>query len=223
MPRQTNRMRTKIFILFSLIFFSCDNSIRFENPQPERQSNEKSIPKRIIGKYLNLYDSSSVTITANQIIRKIDINFSYHLSQLDSVDRANIKNDTSYSVIEVNNLTKTSTRIDFIVKGDSVFEHTDVIETLLNFSNGDILRKFKGHYFSNHLTLKDNWRVTKLTKTKNGLILGTITKKEDIENLRELTETKSDTVYNFNPTRKQFKRFIKEKGFSNEEFYTKIE
>ena len=98
----------------------------------------------------------------------------------------------------------------------------DYKDTIFSVKQGDILRKFKGYYFLSHQTSKNNWNVIKLTKTRKRLTLGTISTKEDIEKLRELTETKSDSIYTFRPTKKQLKQFLRDKGFSNEDSYVKI-
>jgi hypothetical protein len=85
-----------------------------------------------------------------------------------------------------------------------------------------VIRKFKGHYFINTELSNNNWDVIKLTKNKTGLSLASIKKSEEIATLRELTETASDTVYSFNPTKKQFREFLKKKNFTNEDYYLKV-
>jgi hypothetical protein len=209
-------MKLWTIILLILVLTSCDNGVRFEIPQPEGQSNEKITPKKLIGEYFSVEDSSRLSITSGQMTKTLITNLSLHKSELDSSDRVIFKNDSTFSQTDSN------MKINVVIKGDSVFEHVVYKDTIFKASRGDLLRKFKGYYFLNRRTSKNNWNVTKLTKTRKGLTLGTVTGKEDIDNLRELTETKSDTIYNFRPTRKQFKRFIKNNGFKDEETFIKI-
>jgi hypothetical protein len=190
--------------------------VRFETPQPEGQTNENTIPKKLIGEYFSLEDSSRLNITFGQITKTLISDLSLHKSELDSSDRLTFNKDSTFSQ------TDSKMRIDFIVKGDSVFEHVIYKDTIFDASKGDVLKKLKGYYFLNRQTTKNDWVVTKLTKTKKGLTLGSVTKKEDIDNLRELTETKSDTIKKFRPTRKQFRRFIKTNGFNDQETFIKI-
>ncbi len=191
--------------------------VRFEVPQPEGRQNEKSIPKKLLGTYSSLTDSSTLIITKTHIISFSEFDIAGLVSELDSVDRVKYKTDTTFSGIEGN------MNVDVTIINDSIFEHTDYRDTLFDFSNNDVLRRFKGYYFLNHETSKKNWVVTKLGVTKNGLVLGTISDSKDLENLRELTNTKSDTVYNFNPTRKELKKFLKDSGFRNEKRFVKNE
>jgi hypothetical protein len=209
-------MKFKTIIFTVLVFSSCDNLVRFEVPQPEGEKGMRSIPKKLLGTYLNLEDSSMIIITKDQIVKAMEGDESGLLSELDSIDRINIKGDTTYSEVDAN------LRIDITIKGDSVFQYFDYADTLFSFSSKDILRKFKGYYFLNHETDPNRWNVTRLGLTKHGIILGTIWDKEELENLRELTNTSSDSVYNFRPTKKQFKKFIRTKAFQSEERFVKI-
>src|SRR6187401_1008284 len=106
----TQQTAAKTFILVLLIFSSCENQVRFEVPQPEGLKNEKAIPKRLLGSYLSMKDSSVVVITRDQIIRFMKYDYSGPLTELDSADRANIKGDTSYSEIEL------PVRVDITIK-----------------------------------------------------------------------------------------------------------
>lgn len=216
MGHASKKMRLTTILLF-LILSSCGDLVRFETPQPEGQKDEKSIPRRLTGVYFNIDDSTKLTVTTKEIIETLEKDFKGLLTELDSVDRATIKTDTSFSE------TSENMRIDMVVKGDSIFQHLDYKDTLFTFDKNDILRKFKGYYFLNRQRSANSWSVTKLTKTKKGIILGTVSDKTDIENLRELTDTKADTVYNFRPTKKQLRQFLNDKGFQNEKIFIKIE
>lgn len=64
--------------------------------------------------------------------------------------------------------------------------------------------------------------MTALTKVSKGVTLGTVSSKEDINKLRALTDTKSDSGFSFKPTRKELKKFLKENGFNDTDTYIKI-
>jgi hypothetical protein len=207
-------MRIKIILLATLVLVSCGDLVRFEEPQPAGQSNEKRIPSTLVGQYLSLADSAKLTITNGLIVKCIISGFS---GKVDSVDLKGIKGDTAYSTIE------NDVEIGVRVKGDSAFLRWNTYDTILNVLRGDILRKYKGHYFLNEQLSPNSWRVTTLQKIDNGLTLGTISTKDDINNLREVTETKSDTIFSFRPTKREMRKFLKEKGFSDRDTFIKVE
>ncbi len=131
------------------------------------------------------------------------------------MERPKTKHDTAFSEVDH------KTKFDITVRGDSVFYSAHYSDTLFSLSKGSILKKFKGYYFLNTESSSNRWSVIKLGITKNGIVIGSISKKEDLNNLRELTNTKSDTVYNFKPTRKQLKKYLKSHGFQTEERFVK--
>ena len=97
------------------------------------------------------------------------------------------------------------------------------LDTVFAFSNGDILRKYKGYFFLNQ-PYKNNWEVKKLKINDDIIAIGYIASQDDIAKMEKITETKRDTSYTYivKPTKKQLKHFIKENGFSEEELYIKI-
>jgi hypothetical protein len=207
-------MRIRIIFLTTLVLVSCGDIVRFEEPQPAGQSNEKRIPKRLIGQYLSLDDSAKLIITKGLIIKYTASHFS---DKVEWMEMKGIKGDTTYSGIE------DKLKFDVVVKGDSTFQHWDFYDTLFDVTKGDILRKYKGHYFLNEMVSESSWRVTTLTKIENGLTLGTISTTDDIDILRSVTETKADTIFSFRPTKKEMKKFLKGKGFSDRNTFIKVE
>jgi hypothetical protein len=75
----------------------------------------------------------------------------------------------------------------------------------------NVVRKFKGYYFLNKRYDKECWEVKKIELSKGQLVVSSISTKQDIENLKTITESMQDTVapYKFATTKKQFKEFIK--------------
>jgi transcription antitermination factor NusG len=199
-----------------LLLGACENSVQFEVPQPEGVKNESGIPSKLRGAYKHVTDSARLTITHNLIIKTTHTKNVFPKSELDSAQLANIHGDTSATI-------KDNSTIYFLqVKGDSARIEFTVYDTLFNALSGDVIRKFKGYYFINTELSNNNWNVVKLTKNKTGISLASINKSEEIATLRELTETASDTVYNFNPTKKQFRKFLKQKNFTSEDYYLKV-
>lgn len=207
-------MRIKTIFLASLVLASCGDLVRFEEPQPAGQSDEKRIPKKLIGQYLSLDDSAKLIIADGLVIR---YSITHLSDKVDTVDMKNIKGDTAYSG------TEDKLKFDVVVKGDSTFQHWGYYDTLLDVTKGDILRKYKGYYFLNDKVSENIWSVTTLTRIENGLTLGTISTKDDINNLRTITETKSDTIFSFRPTKKEMKKFLMGKGFSDRDTFVKVE
>ena len=88
----------------------------------------------------------------------------------------------------------------------------------------NVVRKIKGYYFLNTRYDKTSWEVKKMNLSKGHLIISSLSTKEDIENLKEITETTQDTVtnYNFTATKREFKNFVKNGGFSDSETIVRL-
>jgi hypothetical protein len=148
-------MRIRIIFLVTLVLASCGDLVRFEEPQPAGQSNEKRIPKRLIGQYLSLDDSAKLIIADGLIIKYSITDFS---DKMDTVDMKSINGDTTYSG------TEDKLKFDVVVKGDSTFQRWSYYDTLFDVSKGDILRKYKGHYFLNEKVSTNKQPTTKCIK-----------------------------------------------------------
>ena len=206
----------KLAALMIMLMASCEDPIRFETPQPEGTIEQHVIPRKYHGRYLSLEDSSILIISRGNIVSYYRRDFRGTISDLDSSDRVLFLKDTTFS----DNHGKATIRARR--NGDQIEYQYENRETIFSFARHDVLKKFRGYYFLNHETEPAHWSVTKLGFTKEGLVLGSLTSKDDLTRLRELTQQKSDTVYNFKPTAKQMKKFIRDKGFHNEERFVKI-
>ena len=201
-------------LITTFLLHSCEPTATFDKPQPDNIKPLASFPKRMQGKYLSSDQASIVTVTDKLLIRHFDFDVKVHKDSI----------GTSYKLIgdTLINITD-STKEIVSLRGDTVFQRTNWTDTLFNISRENILKKFKGYYFLN-LQYQDNaWEVKKLS-LENGLLkIGYISDKEDIQKLRELTETTTDTLStHFGLTRRQFKKFVTEQGFSEEETFTRI-
>ena len=199
---------TTIIILTSLV--ACAPPVTFDDPQPTNTDNLSEFPNRLQGHYLSSADSSALIIDVKTVQRIYDFDYKIHPSQIDTNSR--LSGDT------IINLT-TNTREIVKRDGDSLVTHINYIDTLFQIDYDNVVRKFKGFYFLNKRLDKDSWEVKKIELSKGQLIVSSISSKEDIENLKAITESAQDTVapYNFAATKKQFKQFVISKGFTDSE------
>lgn len=216
-----NRFKINILvlkiILFTFIFinfYSCQQDVTFTEPQPVNTKNLKKIPKRLQGKYLSLSDNSVLKIDSKYIKRIYNLSSKIHIKDLDS---NLVRSGDSLLNIKTNN--KYFAKLD----GDSLICSMNSIIILFELNDENILKKFKGYYFINTYYGEDNWKVRKIKLSKGELIISQIKSEEDIKNLKEITEIPGDTIsnYKYSATKKQFKDFIKNDGFSSDEIFVK--
>ncbi|HYG39176.1 MAG TPA: hypothetical protein VD908_11180 [Cytophagales bacterium] len=203
------KLRLLTLLIFSILF-ACGPSITFEVPQPPSSNSLNRFPKKLLGHYISENQLSYLTISKNQVLKTYDYDIKLDRDSLD--EEYTIKGD---SLIE-----KATGIKQFIkVAGDNIVAHINQVDTLFSLSSKNILKKFRGHYFLN-TEYEDGWSVTKLSFSKGILTFGEINNKEDLDDLSKIVESDLDTViYNLKVTRKQFKKFVKEGGFREEEIY----
>lgn len=199
-------------ILTSL--FACEPPVTFNEPQPTDTDNLLKFPKRLQGHYSSLADNSTLSISEKLIQRIYDFDYKIHPNQLDSTTQ--LYGDT---IIDLRTNEKKVIKRD----GDSLINHAHYIDTLFQMDYDNVVRKFKGYYFLNKRYDKENWEVKKIELSKGQLVVSSISTKEDINNLKEITETTTDTIppYKFTAKKKQFKEFIKNDGFSDSETFVR--
>jgi hypothetical protein len=193
---------------------SCQPPVAFDKPQPDDVAALGRFPERIQGKYLSSWDSSFLQITASSMIRTYNFYHKVHLSQLDSNQQ--IIGDSLFNL-------KTNKGELVQIEGDSIAEHVYDTDTLFMIDEFNQLKKFKGYYFVNIYMPPDRWQVKKLEFSHGKLTLSSISLKADLEQLKEITETTVDTIpYVFSPSRRQFKKFVRNEGFRDNEEFVKI-
>ena len=182
----------------------------FNEPQPADTDNLAKFPDRLQGQYLSLANNSTLLIGDKLIQRIYDFDQKIHSSQLDSNLRL-----TGDTIINLKNNSREIVKRE----GDSLITHIHYVDTLFQMDYDNVVRKFKGYYFLNKRYGKQSWEVKKIELSKGELIVSSISTKQDIENLKTITESTQDTVapYKFSTTKKQFKEFIKNDGFSDSE------
>ena len=112
------------------------------------------------------------------------------------------------------------TKVKVIVEGHTIIQHEEWSDTLFNISADNVLKKFKGYYFLNSLYSGSSWEVKKISLEKGVLKVSSISAKDDIQKLKEITETTADTASTlFTLTRRQFKKFVRQDGFGEQETF----
>ncbi len=203
-----------IFISSAFLFNSCDPAATFDRPQPYNIKPLSSFPEHLQGKYLSTDQSSVITIADSLITRHYDFDVKTLKDSLDSSYR--LSGDTFIDK-------RDNTKEPVIVKNDTVIRHEEWTDTLFCIASGNILKKYKGYYFLNISRGNNQWEVKELSLKKGRLSLGCISDEKDIEKLNELTETNADTVStHFSLKRRQFKKFVRQGGFSDREIFTRI-
>lgn len=202
-------------ILFLTMLYSCAPPVTFEEPQPANTSTVANFPKRLQGQYLSLEDSSILLIDDQLIQRVYDYDYTIHASQLDTATM--IVGDTLYDQ-------KGSKKYLFKNVGDSLVTHIHNIDTLFKIDEYNVVKKFKGYYFLNTRHDNESWEVKKMQLIKGQLIISNINTERELENLKEVAETSQDTVtpYKFKASKKQFKEFLNNNGFSESETFIRL-
>ena len=203
-------------ILISFLFLeSCEPAVTFDKPQPDNEKSLKAFPKLLYGKYVASDQASMVTITEKIITRHFDFDYRVHKDSLSSDYK--IIGDTLLSLTD-------GTKEKILLKGDTIIQHANWIDTLFNISTDNILKKFKGYYFLNDRYSDNSWEVKKLSLQKGTLTVGSVSEKDDVNKLKEITETSADTMLtHFTLTRRQFNKFVKQAGFREQENFKRIE
>lgn len=201
--------------LFITMITSCGGpAVTFEHPQPIDVSDQQHFPKNIVGKYLSLLDSSILTITDLAITRGFNIKYIMCKKELDTMKHFTLLKDTLFNK-------KTQEKICVININDTLYSPYHLQDTLFCISDKNRLRKDKGYYFLNmqyHL----GWEVQKLEYGKTKLSICSISDLQEIEDLKEITEHTGDSLIQFDPDKKQLRKFIKSKGFSKKEEFVKL-
>jgi len=201
-------------IMAALFLSACQPPVTFTEPQPKDVSAIDRFPQRIQGKYLSSQDSTFLWITSNSMIRIYDFNEKLHLSQLDSTQQ--IIGDSLFDL-------KTNQGQLIRIEGDSIVMHVNEVDTLFKFDKHNVLKKFKGYYFVNIYRSEANWEVKELEPSRGKIILSDISPKEDLSQLKAIAESSQDTTpCVLSPTRRQFKKFVRNEGFMDSEVFLKL-
>lgn len=195
-------------ICMNVLLESCEPPATFDKPQPDNVNSLPTFPERLQGKYLSSDQASILLVTNKVITRHYDFEYKEHKDNIGSLYK--IVGDTLVNLSD-------NTKEKVIIRGDSIIQHFDEIDTLFSLSSDNILKKFKGHYFLSNRFSDNEWEVKKLNLQNGKLTIGSISSQDDIKKLKEITESTSDsTSTKFTLTRRQFKKFINHEGFDEQ-------
>ena len=202
-------------ILFFLFIVSCDGpAVTFEHPQPLDVKDEDHFPKNLIGRYLSIVDSSLITITDHAVTRGFNMKYVVSRKELDTMKHCVLLKDTLFNK-------KTNEKICVVTIDDTLYSPYRLQDTLFLISDKNILRKDRGYYFLN-MQYHSGWEVQKLEYAQGKLCLCSIADLEEIRSLKSITENTSDSLFQFDPDKKQLRKFVKSKGFSKKEEFVKL-
>lgn len=206
--------KVSLYSLIIIFLLSCEpgTGVRFEEAQPAGKQNLKKFPRKYRGKYLNLNDSSVLTIDLKKITSE--------WSQFTRVVKDSLYAELDI-IIEQDTVIKLGDNWQIEVKfiGDSAEVKSHSRYTVFSISEKDKLRKFKGYLFLNYSLAENAWDVDVLKKENGFLSFEKLVYVSDIDTLTEITniETVTDTIndeiqeYILKPKRKELKQILKAK------------
>ena len=205
------------FVLL-VILIGCDPVMQqvaiFKEPQPAGKEKLDAFPGKLQGRYVSEDQSSIITIDDKTVTRTMDYDVKLNRHDLDS--GLVLKADTLYD-------TQSHSAAKAIVMGDTVIAHYHTVEQVFAVSDSGVLKKMKGYYFLNTRSQANAWSVTAVGLRKGSLSFRGIYSDSSINKLEEITETKLDSVTTtLKPSRREFRRFIREDGFELGEVFTRV-
>ena len=202
------RKRYIIFALLTLLL-GCGPYIWFKTPQPKGFDNLNAFPENLMGKYISVKDTNTISIEKNAIIREyreklVMTKWEYKEEVGDAISE-----DTSFMFTD-----KLHVRIKSA--GDSVKIFSSKDEDLFHISNRQVLRKYKGYYFLNFKDTNDYWKVKILRLVGDTLEFDFILTEEDMQKIKGMTriEVRTDSIedaskYYLDPSKRELRRILK--------------
>lgn len=205
-------MRRNLIILLVMAFIiGCGPYIWFKVPQPEGRENLSEFPDELTGKYSSVYDTSTIRIESDKIIREYRENLLMTKVEFREETGDSISEDTSFTFADNWDITVNSF-------GDSVKVFSRKDEELFKISDQQILREYKGCYFLNYKDTNDYWKVKILNLVKDTLEFDNILSDDDMENIRNITmvetvqdSTEESSKYFLKPTKRELKKILKKR------------
>lgn len=200
-----------LFVLFCSV--ECDPRVTFTEPQPAGIKDLKKIPEKITGTYLT--DGGIMTITETLIEVNKELLVPFKIADLD--ENEILIGDSVVVEKESGNRIPVKR-----ISGDSLHAYLNDVDTIIDLTQGDLIKKWKGRYFLNHNLGPDRWEVIEFHREKQIYYLNRVADDADTESITYMKAT-NDTVKN--PTyvadKKKFKKFVNRIGFTNESAFTK--
>lgn len=199
-------MKRILFLSFLLLaILGCEPVVTFDRTQPEGVDSLTVIPKKLVGKYISKNGATNLVIESKYMIMHYD--YEIKLPR----DSTNWDNLTAKE------------KVGFRLENDSVIEHVVDVDTIFEFSEDMVLKKFKGYYFLNTRNKGNAWYVQKMQLNKGMLTIGSISTKEELKTLDKVNESPVDTTtYKISFNRKQFHEYIDNEGFSKVDTFLRV-
>ncbi|MDJ1495343.1 hypothetical protein QNI19_20555 [Cytophagaceae bacterium DM2B3-1] len=219
---------------------SSQTQTLFDQPQPADVKNTTEFGKKIQGTYMNqkihisqdssgfYSDTTFLQVYSNSILSVSRFFLKQHRRDLDLPD--SVKNLNNTALLSYITKEEGLTKAYFVA--DTLFCFTQISDTILKLSAPTILRYYKGSYFINTPVEPSGWEVTRLTPKKDYLLVSYLYAEDSITtDIEQITPVKvttyeqdssSYTFTSINPSRKEFKKLIKEDLFTTEKVYRKI-
>lgn len=214
----------RVALIFSLfvLFISCrkraENYIEFAENQPIGVEEIQEVPENWLGNYKAI-DSSIISIDKDKIIQKW-----FDEQKISIREKDSFKGLTFDKSFVIDNETKQ--KVKLITKNDSLFWKSQYSDTI--FIKDKVLK-----FYKNALILNTNNEgkiyVDIFKKENNQIRKFSIDSKEDFEKLKK--EIKIDFEYNYSendttvivkPTRADFRKILRKKGYTNEMIFTEL-
>lgn len=212
-------MKIRIIFILTTLSFSCGRfteSPIITEPQPDKGTELKEIPKKLLGSYKSLADSVDSThliITDKEIIIKSVRSPNVSIAELDSTERRNLK-DTVYQEGNDSMIVR--------VTADSVFQRSVHFDTLYYSSDKYLIKKSKGYYFCNQ-KFRDKWVVRTLRITDNGILVSKLRSKDEIIELSDFTSIEPDSISYGTPGVEKLRTYLTDERFKDELMFVRIE
>lgn len=211
-------------LFFTFTFTSCLPELKFENPQPVEQKNERKFKNKYQGTYLCLSDNSILTIKKDKIIQEWHVMTKLTRAQIDSIKEIELKEGLLY--IEGNEVP-----FSIVFTGDTALLTYNFSKIIFQLSDDQVLRYFKGMYFLNYKESDDFWTVKTVTLDKEGVLVFNriyggeeeINKIKKITSVEEITDNEGKVLnYKVKPTEKELKEIMKSDLFKEGKRFQKI-
>jgi len=231
------KIKFLIFLLpVALLLASC-TEVHFQQPQPIGKKETLKIQKKYLGTYS--YRDTAVTITDDSLFNKLfppevggvpdlvinrllsiypqmvtkgyDGKLIFNKKQAEIADKMGWNADTITKMFSLE-----KTLLKTIRNEDNLIFHYKAMDTLINLSRGDVVKKYKGHLYLNKNDDDDGWIVYQLKKKHNKLYFNSLNS-DDEDLLKTICPVEKNKPYN--PTINQFKLFLKKGGFQKKEEY----
>lgn len=203
------------------LFFSCDQTVRFEQPQPSDKRDMDAMPAKYMGRFYSESDSTSMEITAGHITI---VRFEYIRFSTDQLDASVVmRGDT---LIDLTSGFQTVAHAD----GDNIEALMPVwTDTLFAEGQRYHLRRYRGHFFCNVLGEDGYWTVRVLEpRSLNVIAVEELRAPEDIGLLRDITpvqdirqDSLADPKYLVDPKREEL-RDLMQRGFTTRAVYKRM-